>query len=88
MIGPHTFTAIKPGSNRCRLCGGWSDHPHHSYELWTDADREREAARQAQETEEMTAKLRRPLKDVSHAAGIMERESPLFFGTGSNQILF
>lgn len=88
MTGPHTFTAIKPGSNRCQLCGGWSDHPDHSYELWTDADKEREAARQDQETAEMTARLRRPLKDVSCATGIMERESPLFLGSGINPTLF
>lgn len=88
MNEPHAFRPIKAGSNRCQLCGGWSDHPDHSYELWTDADKEREAARQDQETVEMTAKLRQPLKDVSHAAGIMERESPLFLGTGISPTLF
>lgn len=88
MNEPHAFRPIKAGSNRCLLCGGWADHPHHSYELWTDADRQREAARQDQETAEMTARMRRPLKDVSCASGIIERESPLFSGSGSNPTLF
>jgi hypothetical protein len=57
-------------------------------ELFSDADRTREAARQAQETLDMTAELRRPLKDISQATGIMERESPLFYGTGINPTLF
>lgn len=59
-----------------------------SLELFTDTDREREAARQLAEAAELTAKMRRPIKDVSMAAGIMERDSPLFFGTGNNPGLF
>lgn len=31
--------------------------------------------------EELSAMMRRPLKDVSARAGEIERESPLFFGT-------
>lgn len=37
--------------------------------------------------EQLTAKMREP-KDVSRKAGEMERESPLFFGTGDNPSLF
>jgi hypothetical protein len=85
---PHAFRAIKPGPIRCQTCGGWADHPCHSYELWSDIDRERIAARELAEAEEMTEKMRSPLKDVSTAAGIIERESPLFFGSGDNLSLF
>ena len=38
--------------------------------------------------EELSAKLREPKADVSAKAGEMERESPLFFGTGDNPSLF
>ena len=38
--------------------------------------------------EELTAAMLEPLGDVSHAAGEMERRSPLFFGTGDNPSLF
>jgi hypothetical protein len=87
MTEPHAF---RPGPNRknCATCGGWADASYHNLELFTDADRQREAARQEQEALNMTAELRRPLKDINHASGIMERESPLFFGTGNNPTLF
>jgi hypothetical protein len=49
---------------------------------------ERQIALDAANTERMTQEMRQPLKDVSRAAGILERESPLFFGTGSNPLLF
>jgi hypothetical protein len=80
---PHAFRPIK-GKKQCAICGGWADANYHNLELFTDADRDREAARQLTEAEEMTAQMRTPLKDVSTAAGIMERDSPLFFGTGIN----
>lgn len=51
-------------------------------------DREREASRLQAQAEELTAEMRRPLADVSRMAGRMERESPLFHGTGSNPTLF
>ena len=85
---PHAFRPIKPGSNRCATCGGWSDAGYHSLELFTDADREREASRVAHEAEEMTAKMRTPKADISSVSGRMERESPLFHGTGANPCLF
>ena len=36
---------LQPGSNRCKECGGWVDHIHHSRELWSDVDRERDEAK-------------------------------------------
>jgi hypothetical protein len=38
--------------------------------------------------EDLTAKMREPLKDVSQMAGRIERDSPLFFGLGDNPTLF
>lgn len=38
--------------------------------------------------EELTAKLQEPLGDISSRSGRIERESPLFFGTGENPDLF
>ena len=84
---PHPFVTARK-SNRCLSCGGWADASCHSAELWTDTDKERIAARQLAEAGELSAEIRRPLKDVSRATGIMERESPLFIGTGDNPVLF
>ena len=38
--------------------------------------------------EQLTAKMREAKAYVSRKAGEMERESPLFFGTGQNPSLF
>ena len=84
---PHPFVTARK-SNRCLSCGGWPDASCHSKELWTGADRERIAAQGLAQAGELTAELRRPLKDVSRATGIMEMESPLFHGTGANPTLF
>lgn len=42
----------------------------------------------AKRGEELTKEMRQPLGDISKAAGEMERESPLFYGTGENPALF
>ena len=41
-----------------------------------------------QEAQDLTAQMRQPLEDVSAKAGKMERDAPLFFGTGANPGLF
>ena len=51
-------------------------------------DRDRAEALAAARAEELTAELRRPLKDISGKAGDMERNSPLFYGSGDNPTLF
>ena len=51
-------------------------------------DVERAQAAAIAQAEELTAELRRPLGDVSQKAGEMERNAPLFFGTGDNPGLF
>ena len=86
-MNPHPFHASKKGP-ACQLCGGWVEHPDHNRELWTGADFEREAARAQAQAQELTAELKRPLKDISRASGILERESPLFWNTGANPSLF
>lgn len=52
------------------------------------ADTDRAKARGEAEGAELSAEIRRPLRDISDAAGKMERSSPLFFGTGDNPTLF
>jgi hypothetical protein len=66
-------------------------HPYHEierrYPLLIDAMKWA-AILSTTEAEELTARMRTPKADVSAKAGRMERESPLFFGTGENPILF
>jgi len=44
------------------------------------ADQDRAEALAVAQAEELSAEMRRPLKDISRKAGQMERESPLFYG--------
>lgn len=85
---PHPFTATRGKPQRCALCQSNAGAAWHSLELFTDAHREREAARQVAEAEELTARMRTVKADISRAAGEMEREAPLFYGTGENPSLF
>lgn len=77
MIQPHAFKPHKR-HDQCSICGGWPDAYYHNLELFSGADRERQAAFELAEAERMASEMRSPLKDISHAAGILERESPLF----------
>lgn len=38
--------------------------------------------------EELSAEMLKPLADINRKAGEMERNAPLFFGTGDNPTLF
>lgn len=51
-------------------------------------DEARASAMATAEGEALTAKLLEPKADVSAMSGKIERESPLFFGTGENPTLF
>jgi hypothetical protein len=53
-----------------------------------ECDRERAEALGVAQAEELTALLWSPQGDISAVSGKMEREAPLFFGTGSNPTLF
>jgi hypothetical protein len=52
------------------------------------ADADRETIRQLTTAAELTQKMLEPGRNISDKAGQMERNSPLFFGTGSNPTLF
>lgn len=52
------------------------------------SDSEREEARATAEREAMEARMREPLGSISSKAGRMERDSPLFYGSGDNPTLF
>lgn len=69
-------------------CGGLYLKAMNEPELIEGSDAERVVAMAAAEGEALTAALRSPGRDVSARAGEMERESPLFFGTGDNPLLF
>jgi hypothetical protein len=84
---PHAFKPSKK-HKQCETCGGWPDAAYHNLELFTDADRERQIARDLTQAEELTAEMRTPLKDINQATGILEKWSPLFYGTGENPTLF
>ena len=90
---PHAFAPVYFGGielDRCEICAKYRGDQVHILTLpgCEDAGADRETARQLAEAEELTARMRTPKADVSAKAGRMERESPLFFGTGENPILF
>jgi hypothetical protein len=93
MIAPHPFTpTIFQGAPllRCDLCARFAGDPLHVLALpgCETSDTDRETARQLQQAADLTAAMRRPLDNVSKKAGNMERNAPLFLGTGNNPILF
>jgi hypothetical protein len=53
-----------------------------------EAEREREEARGITQRTELEERMRQVKADISEKAGEMERNSPLFRGTGSNPTLF
>ena len=86
--------AFKVGCNPrlCAVCGRGPGEPVHLLNLFGE-DAERQLAMYEHEiataqAEELTEQMRRPIADISTRAGRMERESPLFFGTGNNPLLF
>ena len=52
----------------------------HTFAGMETAVQEQSQAAAAMQAEELTAKMREPLDDISHRAGDIERNSPLFFG--------
>lgn len=51
-------------------------------------DQDRAAALGVAQAKELSAIMRTPKADISAKAGRMERDSPLFFGTGDAPTLF
>lgn len=72
-------------NNVCVMCGEPASHTLPG--MAEDVDRQEQAAAELS-GEELTAKLREPLADISKKTGELERRSPLFFGTGENPGLF
>jgi len=52
------------------------------------ADADRETIRQFTQAADLTAIMYQPGRNISAKAGEIERNSPLFFGTGDNPTLF
>lgn len=70
----------------CRAAPAWL-RPEDEGRMWED-DRERAQALAEESGRALTERLRSPGENVSASAGDMERESPLFYGKGSNPTLF
>ena len=87
---PHAYIRRARPDQPCLICGQLPGAAIHAAALpgMESADTDRAAARQLAEAEELTAILRTPKADISAKAGQIERESPLFFGTGANPTLF
>ena len=60
----------------------------HTFPGMETAVEEHSAAVAEYSGEQLTAELQKPAADISQKAGEIERESPLFFGTGDNPDLW
>lgn len=87
--------AFKPGRRTrrwigCAVCGQPIGAVVHvlAFAGMEAADREAEEVRQQAEAAELTATLIEPRPSIDGKVGKMERESPLFYGTGKNPTLF
>lgn len=74
----------------CEVCGAGPGATVHLLPLpmMETAEREREESKAMMQRLELEEQMRRPLGDVSRKAGEIERNSPLFFGSGDNPGLF
>ncbi len=87
--------AFKPGRNTgrligCAVCGQPVGAVVHvmAFPGMEAAARDAEEARQQAEAAELTARLLEPRPSIDERVGKMERESPLFYGTGDNPTLW
>jgi hypothetical protein len=60
----------------------------HTFAGMEQAAAEQSKAAALYTAEELTARMLEPLGDISRKSGEMERNGPLFVGTGSNPTLF
>lgn len=58
------------------------------FEVMGNVKEDRAQAAAEAQGEALTAEMLQPKADISKKAGHIERESPLFFGKGSNPTLF
>jgi len=87
---PHAYRRPARGGQSCEVCGQLPGASVHilAFAGMEAADREAEEARQQAEAAELTARLLEPMGSIDAKAGEMERNAPLFFGTGDNPALF
>ena len=85
---PHILTKGK--GNRCGYCDKPEGDPIHMYNFagMETADEDRAKALASSQREEMETRLRSTRGYISARAGDLERNSPLFYGSGSNPTLF
>jgi hypothetical protein len=87
----HAPHAAKIGGRRgvCETCGLGLGAPVHLYNLLDPtADDERSSLAMLEQAAQMSAAMRQPGPDISIKSGRMERESPLFFGSGDSPLLW
>ena len=87
----HTSVVAYCKPDRCRAClagAAWMKDEAEVSLPGFDLEYERVAALAQSQGEELTERLRSPKADVSAKAGEMERNAPLFYGTGDNPTLF
>lgn len=90
----HVFKPI--GSNRmydwqhCAVCNLLSDNPIHimTFAGMETAVEEQSKAAMIYTAEELTKRLLEPRQSIDKKSGEMERNAPLFHGTGDNPSLF
>ena len=93
MHSPHKYTAVDYMGHRpglCDICNEPEGAAIHIYTLagCETSDQDRAEAAACTQREAMEARLRSTRGDISARSGRLERESPLFFGTGDNPGLF
>jgi hypothetical protein len=74
----------------CQVCRMTDWHTNHIQTLagLETCDHDREEALAIIQREEMETRLRSTRGDISARSGKMERNAPLFFGTGDNPLLW
>jgi DnaJ-class molecular chaperone len=78
----------------CKTCEGngkvtpMDNHPTLPLDGIGQLFEEREEAKRTQTREELEDAMRKPIANISSSAGEIERNSPLFYGTGDNPTLF
>lgn len=71
-----------------RACNEAEERRHLVFDGMAEAYEEQKTAAAQVSGEQLTQKLREPGKDISAVSGRIERDSPLFYGTGENPLLF
>jgi hypothetical protein len=87
---PHPYRRPARGGQSCEVCGSLPGASVHLLVLpgMETAEMEREQARGLMEQMELEERMRTVKADISAKVGEMERNSPLFYGTGDYTVLF